>query len=74
MRMRKRREDDDSRWLKKFGGLLLFGSGVVVGAASNEMIINDANNRELNNIFRDFGRAIHKLGMRPMQHCMEPQT
>ena len=33
--------------VKVVGGCLLFGSGIVVGAASNMMIINDASNREL---------------------------
>ena len=33
--------------VKVVGGCLLFGSGIFVGAASNMMIINDANHREL---------------------------
>ena len=49
--------------VKVVGGLLLFGSGVVVGAASNEMIINDANNRELNKgFFEALGALVHNGG------------
>ena len=46
--------------VKVVGGCLLFGSGIVVGAASNMMIINDASNRELKMGF--IGRQIAKRG------------